>query len=140
MAEAVDPIVQEAISYLTFDAGGTDIDHKMRSISAVYFNIAQRKANTDQQIGEAGLQVKQRRENMYVKCREEKEVKKYSEREIEAIINADETANMLARRLMNLEVASRLQNELLAALRMANDNLQIVAKNMSSERIMASRT
>lgn len=138
--QAVDPVVQEAMTYLSFDPDVTDVDRKLRSIAAVYFNIAQRKANTDLQVSEANLQVKQRRENLYVRLREEKAEKKYSEREIEAIIAADEPANALTRRLMGLEVASRLQNELLCALRMSNENLQIVGKNMGNERFIASRT
>lgn len=132
-------ILEQAQGYLTYQ-DDLDVKDKLKQVAGIYFSVAHQKAQQDLQRAVVTAQRKQRYDNLYAQYREQKTERKWTEKDIDAMIATDAVYTQLTDELDRMEVWSRLHLEMLTALRMSENIGVVLLGGLNQERRMAAKS
>lgn len=132
-------ILETAQGYLTF-RDTLDVTDKLKEIAGIYFSVAHQKAQQDLSRAAVTTQRKARYDNLYAGYREQKTERKWTEKDIDAMIATDAVYTQLTDELDRMEVWSKLFYEMLTSLRMSENIGVTILGNQAQEKRMASRS
>lgn len=132
-------ILEVAQGYLTFE-DTMDVTDKLKQIAGIYFSVAHQKAQQDLSRAAVTAQRKQRYDNLYAGYREQKTERKWTEKDIDAMIATDAVYTQLTDELDRMDVWSKVHYEMLTALRMAEGIGVTILGNQTQEKRMAARS